>query len=110
TSQLALEWADKIRKQLLLVAPYDDSDDQYLPASVVVDESIMGAPRRRTADPELAALANEIAQLLYPSPDNSLGSLIKYEKDIVKLRHLVIKQRKRVIDDNTKRKELMNWD
>lgn len=106
----AIQWANKIRAQLLLVAPYDDSDEKYLPSSVIVDESIMGAPRRKAADPEAAALANQIAQLLYPSPQNSLGSLIKYEKDVVKLRHLVIKQRKRAIEDATKRKEMMNWD
>jgi Ran GTPase-activating protein (RanGAP) involved in mRNA processing and transport len=33
-----------------------------------------------------------------------------YEKDIVKLRNLVAKQRKRAIDDATKQNELRNWD
>lgn len=106
----ATQWAQKIRNQLLLVAPYDDyPEDKHLPSSITVDETIMEAPRRRAADPVAAALANQIAQLLYPSPDNSLGSLIKYEKDIVKLRRLVIRQRKRAIEDATQRKELMNW-
>ncbi|KAF2682300.1 RNI-like protein [Lentithecium fluviatile CBS 122367] len=108
----AAQWAEKIRSQLRLVAPYDDVDkDEYIPASITVDETIMEAPRRRSADPEAAALANNIAQMLYPgAPEHSLSSLIKYEKDIVKLRNLVIKQRKHVIDDATKRNELMNWD
>jgi Ran GTPase-activating protein (RanGAP) involved in mRNA processing and transport len=107
----ATQWAEKIRSQLCLVAPFDHVDkDEYLPASITIDETIMEAPRRRSADPESAALANHIAQLLYPAPENSLGSLIKYEKDVVKLRNLVIRQRKRVIDDATKRNELMNWD
>ncbi|KAF1948917.1 RNI-like protein [Byssothecium circinans] len=70
----------------------------------------MDAPRRRTANPEAAALANQIAQLLYPDMENSIGAIIAYEKDIVKLRRLVIKQRKRAIHEATERKELMNWD
>jgi len=107
----AAQWAEKIRSQLRLVAPYDDvAKDEFLPASVSIDETIMEAPRRRSADPEAAALANNIAQMLYPAPQTSLSSLIKYEKEIVKLRNLVIMQRKRAIDDATKRKDLMNWD
>ncbi|KAJ4301389.1 hypothetical protein N0V90_003481 [Kalmusia sp. IMI 367209] len=105
----ASQWADKIRAQLSIIAPYENSQDEYLPSSVMIDESIMEAPHRRAADPKAAALAVEIAQLLYPSHDNVLGALIKYEKTIVKLRQLVIKQRKRTIDENTKRKELFDW-
>ncbi|KAF2866290.1 hypothetical protein BDV95DRAFT_505234 [Massariosphaeria phaeospora] len=70
----------------------------------------MEAPRRHAADPGAASLANEIAHLLYPSPSNSLGSLIKYEKDIVKLRRYVIRQRKQAIEEATLRHELMNPD
>ncbi|KAH7356069.1 hypothetical protein BKA66DRAFT_515692 [Pyrenochaeta sp. MPI-SDFR-AT-0127] len=47
---------------------------------------------------------------MYPPVDNaSPFSIIQYEKDLVRLRKLVILQRKRTIDDNTKRKELMSW-
>jgi hypothetical protein len=110
-SDIAVQWADKIRSQLRLVAPYDDVDKaEYLPASINIDETIMEAPRRRSADVEAAALAHSIAQLLYPTTGPSLSSLIKYEKDIVKLRNLVIKQRKRAIDDATKRNDLVDWD
>ncbi|KAF2473616.1 RNI-like protein [Lindgomyces ingoldianus] len=69
----------------------------------------MEAPRRGAANPEAATLANQIAQLLYPSPENSLGSLIKYEKDIVKLRKYIIRQRKRTIELGTERNQLTNW-
>lgn len=103
----AIRWADKIRNLLILVAPYDESDE--LPLSITIDERIMDAPRRRAADPSVAALAEQIAELLYPSPDHSLGSLIKYEKDVVKLRKYVLQQRKREIEVATERKEQMNW-
>jgi Ran GTPase-activating protein (RanGAP) involved in mRNA processing and transport len=106
---LAIQWANKIRDLLLLVAPYDESEDYKIPNHITVDESIMDAPRRKAANPDTAALANQIAQLLYPSPDNSLGSLIKYDKDIVKLRRCVLQQRKRAIELATKRNADMNW-
>jgi hypothetical protein len=106
----AIQWANKIRNLLLLVAPYNESEDGQLPNSITIDESILEAPRRKAANPDKAALANQIAQLLYPSPDNSLGSLIKYDKDIVKLRRYVLQQRKRAIELATKRNADMNWD
>ncbi|KAF2795058.1 RNI-like protein [Melanomma pulvis-pyrius CBS 109.77] len=104
----AVQWADKIRNVLLVVAPYDESEDSKLPMSINIDESIMEAPRRRSANPVIAALANHVAQLLYPSPDNSLGSLIKYDKDIIKLRRYVLQQRKRAIEIATKRNDMLN--
>jgi len=104
----AKKWADKIQQQLSLLGVCDDSDES-LPSSATIDETIMKAPRRKAADPEAAALANKIAQLLYPSDGNPLGALIKYEKDIVRLRRLVLKQRKCTIEDNTKQKELYDW-
>jgi Ran GTPase-activating protein (RanGAP) involved in mRNA processing and transport len=107
----ATEWANKIRSQVQLVAPYDES--QELPLSVTIDEDIMDAPRRRAANAAAKALAYGIAALLYPPiPDNAdsaLGSIIKYEKDVVKLRRYVILQRKRDIEVATQRKEMMNW-
>ena len=105
----ALEWANKIRQQLLLVAPYDESDDNQLPESLTIDESIMEAPRRKAANPTTAALASQVAQSLYPTPDNSLSSVIRYDKDIVKLRRYVLEQRKRAIRLATERNEQFNW-
>jgi hypothetical protein len=69
----------------------------------------MDAPRRKAANGDTAALASQIAQLLYPSQDNPLGSLIKYDKDIVKLRRCVFQQRKRAIELATKLNADMNW-
>ena len=107
----ASQWAEKIRSQLRLAAPHDEIDnDDYLPAFINIDEIILDAPRRRSANPEAATLAKDIAQLLYPTPEPSLSSLIKYEKDVVRLRHLVIQQRKRAIEDATERNSSMNWD
>jgi hypothetical protein len=73
----AAHWAEQIRSQLRFVAPYDDMDkDEYLPASITIDETIMDAPRRRSANPDAVALANGIAQLLYPLSEHPLNSLI----------------------------------
>jgi hypothetical protein len=103
------QWADKIRQNLTIIAPYDAADNE-LPPSIIIDESIMDAPRRRAADPIVAALAKEIAQRLYPSLDgNPLGPIIQYEKDIVKLRNLIIQQRKRAIELATQRNSSVNW-
>jgi hypothetical protein len=109
-SYTAAQWTEILQKQLQLVANYNRSQDEDLPSSIVIDESIMDAPRRRAANSEAAALAVEIAQALYPSIETALGPIIQYEKDIVLLRHFVIKQRKRLILDATLRKDLANWD
>jgi hypothetical protein len=47
--------------------------DGTLESSLVIDESILDAPYRRSADRERAALAVMIADLLYPRPSDSLG-------------------------------------
>ena len=53
----------------------------------VINPHCLTAPRRRHADPNSAALALSIANLLYPSyADSSIAQVIKYEKDIVILR------------------------
>jgi len=77
---------------------------------MTVDETILDAPRRRAADKTAAELAQRIATLMYPDLDRGeLGPIIQYEEDLVRLRRLVAQQRKRIIEDNTKRNELMNW-
>jgi len=58
------------------------------------------APRRRHADPTSAALAFQIASLLYPAPsDAELSRVIRYETDIVLLR--------KQINANLRMKEIM---
>lgn len=66
----ATEWAELIRANL-----EDMALDQPL------DTKCIPAPRRRHADPESAALAVEIAALLYPAfGEEGLSQVIKYEK------------------------------
>ncbi|CAO2655066.1 Nn.00g117990.m01.CDS01 [Neocucurbitaria sp. VM-36] len=104
----AVQWATKLRQQLLLVASYPDVAD--VPLSITIDEVVLDAPRRRAADVSAAQLAKEIAQIMYPEKDvESISSIIQYEKDIVRLRKIAIHQRKKTIEDNTTRKELMSW-
>ncbi|KAL1591407.1 hypothetical protein SLS60_012020 [Paraconiothyrium brasiliense] len=105
----ATEWANILRSQLSIVASSHapDTDDRSL--APLVDEIVMQAPRRRAANPAVAAMANKTAQLLYPHLDKPLGAIIQYEKDLVTLRNLVVDQRKRIISENTKRNELFDW-
>ena len=106
--QLAVDWASKLKQQLLLIASYPDIED--VPHSITIDESILDAPRRRAADTSAAHLAEQIADIMHPSPDTgSLFSIIRYERDLVRLRKMVILQRKREIEDNTKQHERMRW-
>ncbi|KAF2010158.1 RNI-like protein [Aaosphaeria arxii CBS 175.79] len=69
----------------------------------------MDAPRRKAADPVSAAIAEKAAELLYPAPDHSLAPIIKYERDLVKLRRHVVEQRVRAIDTATKENEQYSW-
>lgn len=73
----------------------------------------MTAPRRKATDPHARALAHDIARLLHPpppdTPEGSLGSIIRYEKDIMKLRKYVLLQRKRTIELATEENDLTRW-
>ncbi|KAF5351533.1 hypothetical protein D9758_007219 [Tetrapyrgos nigripes] len=76
--QEATKWADEFRQALTLMEN-----------AHTLDTNLMELPRRKAADPAKAALANEIARLLYPDlaiREDSLGPIIRYEKDLVKLR------------------------
>lgn len=99
----ATYWADLIRAQLSNLASYN------APEHAAIDEAVMKAPRRRAANPNVAALAMKTAQLLYPSTKHSLKALIQYEKDVVSLRHIVVEQRKRQINEATERNDVLNW-
>ncbi|KAJ4368472.1 hypothetical protein N0V83_006829 [Neocucurbitaria cava] len=104
----ASQWATKLQQQLLLANPYPDADG--VPLSIIIDETVLDSPRRRAADPAAAQLAKDIAKIMYPPTDaESLSSIDQYEKDIVRLRKTVIHQRKKTIEENTKRNELMSW-
>lgn len=100
-----------IQDQLDLISIHEASHPATMesPTTIIIDETVMDAPRRRAANVKAAELAQKTAQLLYPDIENPLGALIKYEKDVVMLRHFVIEQRKRVISDATARNDLFNW-
>lgn len=50
-------------------------------AGVLLNEDIASVPRRRGGDEHTKELARHVAELMYPGPNGSLGSLIKYDAD-----------------------------
>ncbi|KAL5417554.1 hypothetical protein PMIN03_001512 [Paraphaeosphaeria minitans] len=101
----AAEWADILKTQLEAAAA-----SPLLPvAGPLVDEIVMQLPRRKASDPAAAAMAQSIARLRYPHYDTPVGSLIRYETDLMQLRRLVVEQRKLMFSEATKQKELFNW-
>lgn len=106
----AHQWAEKIKSNLLLVSEAGDPEEAITNNALHIDESINDAPRRRSADPGRTGLANMIAQLLYPSPNDSLAPLIRYEENIVLLRKLVLRQRQHEIEDATTRNSSDSWE
>ncbi|KAF2451628.1 RNI-like protein [Karstenula rhodostoma CBS 690.94] len=54
-------------------------------------------------------MAQSIARLLHPYYDTPVGSLIQYETHLMKLRNLVVEQRKYMISEATKENELSDW-
>lgn len=103
----ATEWAHKIRSQSALISPYEDVED--VPSSITIDESVMNAPRQKAADAATAELAEQIAEILYPTHNGIRGPIALYEKDLTKLRKAVTVQRKRTIEENTKHNEEFSW-
>ncbi len=63
-----------------------------------ISESCLTAPRRKAKDPSEAALAREVAALLYPSEPESLSTIIKYDSDMRILRNRVRLQRNEQIE------------
>ncbi|KAL8913516.1 MAG: hypothetical protein Q9171_001704 [Xanthocarpia ochracea] len=78
-----IKWAEFLRQNL--TALFDETR---------IDPNAYSAPRRKARNVNEAKLAQDIAQLLYPSPaDSILPALIKYEKDITLLRRMVLAER-----------------
>ena len=100
-------WTNLLRRTLStaqsIVASDSDSEDG---GSLKFDEEVMNAPRRKTARD---ALAREVAARLYPAPPDSLAPIIKYEKDIVMLRSMVLDQRRTAIVKAAERNNRHNW-
>jgi hypothetical protein len=96
-------WADVLRENLLIAARLGGETE----TEETINEAILSAPRRGTARD---ALAREIASIVYPnfSPE-SLGPIIQYEKDVVKLRSLAERQRKNTVAKATDYNERHNW-
>lgn len=107
-SRPATYWAAKLQQQTSLIASY--AEIEHVPNDTRIDETVLDAPRRRATDPEAAQLAQNIAQIMFPSTNSdSLFPIIQYEKDLQRLRKLVLLQRKRTIEENTKRNESVTW-
>lgn len=100
-------WASLIRKNLSIAETINlfdsDGEDSTTPQ---IDEEIMSAPRRKTVRD---ALASDVAAQLYPAPPDSLAPIIKYEKDIVMLRRLVLEERRSAIEKAAERNARTNW-
>jgi hypothetical protein len=114
---LPSQWASLLQQQLNLIASSNedeetilvtiDEDEENTP--VTIDEDVMEAPRRRAADPAAKELAQKIAQLMHPEME-PLGAIIRYEKDLARLRRAVYEKRKRTLEENQKRNDLTNWE
>lgn len=97
------EWVDIFKTQLSIAPPSFSAEGSF------VDEIVMQLPRRKAADPAAASMALSIAQQCYPHYDTPVGSLIQYETGLMKLRRLVIEQRKHVISEATEQNEASKW-
>ncbi|KAK5163719.1 uncharacterized protein LTR77_010392 [Saxophila tyrrhenica] len=99
-------WTDLIRKNLITEQAIQMENNDGEDTVFSIDEEIMNAPRRKSARD---ALAHEVAARLYPDLAESLAAIIKYEKDIVVLRSMVLAQRQAVIAEATERNNRVNW-
>ncbi|KAK4575395.1 hypothetical protein LTR86_001249 [Recurvomyces mirabilis] len=100
-------WTGLVRTNLAKAVLSTDSDNEVDSDDAAIDEEIFNAPRRRSARHELAHI---VASKLYPSATpQDVGCIIQYEKDIVMLRAMVLKQRRKVIEDATARNAKTDW-
>ncbi|KAL6703490.1 hypothetical protein ACN47E_009588 [Coniothyrium glycines] len=105
----AEHWAKTLQLQLDLISAYCTTED--IPPTIEIDEIIVDAPRRRSADRTDVILATRIAHIMFPAAEkNSLAAIIQYEKQLSRLRKAVTIQRKRAIENGTKRNTEMNWE
>ncbi|KAK5731981.1 hypothetical protein LTR17_010933 [Elasticomyces elasticus] len=99
-------WTKFISTSLSKVVRDTDSDCEET-GNQLINEEILNAPRRKSAREELA---RKVAGRLYPSADpESLAPIIKYEKEIVMLRNMVLEQRRRQVADATARNAKFDW-
>ena len=100
-------WASLIRKNLQRAQSVQVADSESEDEQPSISEEIINAPRRKSAREPLAV---QIAARLYPSSNpDSLAPLIKYERDIILLRNLILEQRRTAISKATERNDRINW-
>ncbi|KAK4992427.1 hypothetical protein LTR50_001186 [Elasticomyces elasticus] len=108
-------WTRLLRDHLLILrsaksrALDADAFDGLRDTHFAFDEAIMCAPRRRPQGSTRSTLAHAVAFQLYPGPEKSLYPIIQYEKDIVELRRLVVKQRQADQYRTAERCAQKNW-
>jgi NLR family CARD domain-containing protein 3 len=99
-------WTDLVRVNLTNLTSIARSDGEEA-ARQPIDEKILDAPRRKSAKDEQA---HQIAHRLYPGfAADSLAPVIKYEKDIVTLRAMVMQQRRDAIERASDRNASFDW-
>ncbi|KAK3706710.1 hypothetical protein LTR37_012554 [Vermiconidia calcicola] len=100
-------WVNLIRNNLATarVVEAADSDGEDA-ATPLIKEEVMNAPRRKSAR---ETLARNVAERLYPAPPDSLAPIIQYEKDVVKLRSMILHQRRSAIAKAAERNARFNW-
>ena len=92
----AVEWAALLR----------DSFAAMHCGKPIPNTKCLDVPRRRHAEPISAALSVEVARLLYPAPaDSTIAPVIKYEKDVLSLRKVIVAQQNERIERVTREHE-----
>jgi len=108
SSSSASYWTTLLRASLSAAQAINDDTaaGSHSAGECLIDEEMLSAPRRRSAR---SALAQEVASQLYQGQKDALGAIIQYERDIVMLRGLVMVQRRRAIEEATRKNERFNW-
>ena len=104
-------WADVLRANLLIAARLDDTSAEHVDTGKheheTLDEALLTAPRRGGAQHDLA---RRVAALVYHDfPPDSLAPIIQYEKEIVKLRAVVNKDRASSAAKALAQNNLLSW-
>jgi NLR family CARD domain-containing protein 3 len=99
-------WTNLLRVNLAKALPTTDSDSEEV-GLPHIDERILDVPRRKSAKEDLA---RQIYGQLYPDFEaDSLAPIIKYEKDVVMLRAMILQQRRDAVEKATERNAKFDW-
>ena len=106
-SDIAEYWVNLIRDNIWIAHTVRTAESDTEDEQPSISDEILNAPRRKSTHD---ALATQIAARTYPtSTPDSLAPIIKYEKDIVLLRSLVLEQRRTAITKASERNDRVNW-